>query len=80
MSSLPRRSTPGRFGGVRGLIALRQVLSVGLQALVLPEQVSVAHAAEAFDDKGHLKDKAQQELLKVTVGKLARAAKVLHGA
>lgn len=72
-------ASPGRFGGVRGLITLRQVLAVGLQALVLAEQVSVPNAAEAFDEKGHLKDKSQQELLKTVVGKLARAAKVLHG-
>lgn len=72
-------ASPGRFGGVRGLITLRQVLSVGLQALVLPEQVSIPNAGDAFDEKGHLKDKAQQDLLKIMVGKLARAAKVLHG-
>src|SRR5690606_4951148 len=72
-------ASPGRFGGARGLLALRQVLAVGLQALVLPEQVSVPHAGEAFDEKGHLKDKAQQELLKGVIGKLARAARVLHG-
>lgn len=72
-------ASPGRFGGARGLLALRQVLAVGLQALVLPEQVSVPHAAEAFDEKGHLKDKAQQELLKGVIGKLARAARVLQG-
>ncbi len=73
-------ASPGRFGGVRGLIALRQVLAVGLQALVLPEQVSVPHAAEAFDDKGHLKEKTQQELLKTLIERLARAAEILHGA
>lgn len=72
-------ASPGRFGGIRGLITLRQVLAVGLQALVLPEQVSVPKAADAFDERGHLKDKAQQELVKTVVGKLARAAKVLHG-
>lgn len=72
-------ASPGRFGGVRGLITLRQILAVGLRALVLPEQVSVPHAADAFDEKGHLKDKTQQELVKTVVGKLARAAKFLHG-
>ncbi|MCL4768375.1 MAG: NAD(P)H-dependent oxidoreductase [Hyphomicrobiaceae bacterium] len=72
-------ASPGRFGGVRGLITLRQVLAVGLGALVLPEQVSVPHAEGAFDEKGHLKDKPRQELVKTVVGKLARAAKVLHG-
>ncbi len=72
-------ASPGRFGGVRGLITLRQVLAVGLQAMVLPEQVSVQHAADAFDEKGHLKDKAQQDLLKRQIERLARAAKVLKG-
>lgn len=72
-------ASPGRFGGVRGLITLRQVLAVGLQALVLPDQVSIPHAETAFNEKGHLKDKAQQELLKEVVSKLARAAKVLNG-
>jgi len=72
-------ASPGRFGGVRGLIALRQILAVGLQALVLPEQVSVTYAGDAFDEKGHLKDKAQQDQLKTVVSKLARAAKLLHG-
>lgn len=72
-------ASPGRFGGMRGLIALRQSLSVGMGALVLPEQVSVSNAADAFDEHGHLKDKALQEQVKTVVSKLARAAKVLHG-
>ena len=72
-------ASPGAFGGVRGLIATRQVLELGLGALVLPDQVLVAKAAEAFDGNGHLKDKALQSMLKTAVEKLARAAKVLHG-
>jgi chromate reductase, NAD(P)H dehydrogenase (quinone) len=72
-------ASPGGFGGVRGLIATRQVLELGLGALVLPDQVLVAKAMEAFEDNGHLKDKALQTMLKTVVEKLARAAKVLHG-
>lgn len=72
-------ATPGNFGGVRGLIALRQVMTIGLGAMVLPDQVLVPRAHEAFDANGHLKDKAQQELLKTVIERLARAAKVLHG-
>jgi NAD(P)H-dependent FMN reductase len=72
-------ASPGRFGAARGLIALRQSLTLGMGALVLAEQLAVAHAAEAFDEHGHLKDKAQQELLKTIIQKLARAAKMLHG-
>lgn len=72
-------ASPGGFGGMRGLIALRQVLEVGLGALVLPNQLAVPKAAEAFDEQGHLKDKAQQEAMKDVIQRLARAAFVLHG-
>jgi chromate reductase, NAD(P)H dehydrogenase (quinone) len=72
-------ASPGGFGGLRGLIATRQVLELGLGALVLPDQVLIARAMDAFEDNGHLKDKAQQTALKAVVEKLARAAKVLHG-
>ena len=72
-------ASPGAFGGVRGLIATRQVLELGLGALVLPDLVLFMKAMDAFEDNGHLKDKAQQTMLKTVVEKLARAAKVLHG-
>jgi NAD(P)H-dependent FMN reductase len=71
-------ASPGRFGAIRSLIALRQSLTLGMGALVLPEQVAIANAREAFDEQGHLKDKAQQELLKTLIQKLARAARILH--
>jgi NAD(P)H-dependent FMN reductase len=72
-------ASPGGFGGMRGLLALRQVLEVGLGALVLPDQIAVPRAADAFDVNGHLKDKGQQEQLKTVIQRLARAAQVLHG-
>ena len=72
-------ASPGALGGMRSLIATRQVLELGLGALVLPDQVSIAKASDAFEENGHLKDKALQVMLKTVVEKLARAAKVLHG-
>lgn len=72
-------ASPGAFGGVRGLITMRQVLAVGLGALVLPDQISIQRAASAFDEQGHLKDKVQQDMVKSIIQKLARAAKVLQG-
>ena len=72
-------ASPSKFGGMRSLLATRQVLELGLGALVLPDQVAVARAGEAFDEHGHLKDKALQAMLKVSIERLARAAKLLHG-
>jgi len=46
----------GVDGGVRSLIALRQILELGCGALVIPEQITVANAADAFDEMDDLKD------------------------
>ena len=72
-------ASPGAYGGMRGLIALRQTMELGLSALVLPDQIVVAKAADAFDDHGHLKDKALMEMYKGLIQKLARAAHVIKG-
>jgi NAD(P)H-dependent FMN reductase len=72
-------ASPGGMGGLRGLNTVRQVLELGLGALVLPEQFAVPRAANAFEANGHLKNKESQETLKALIQKLARAAHVLHG-
>ena len=66
-------ASPGGFGAVRGVLALRQVLTA-LHVIVLPTIVQVSHAGQGFDDSGRLKDpklvaqieKACAELLRVT--------------
>jgi chromate reductase, NAD(P)H dehydrogenase (quinone) len=72
-------AAPGAMAGLRGLMALRQTLELGLGAVVLPDQFGLARAGEAFGEDGHLKDKAQMELLKLVIQKLARAAFVMRG-
>ena len=72
-------ASPGALGGMRGLIALRQSLELGLGALVLPDQIAVPRAMDAFGDDGHLKDKGQMSLLRTAVQNLARAAHVMRG-
>ena len=72
-------ASPGGFGGMRGLIVLRQTLSLGLSALVMPDQFIIAKAHEAFDEHGRLSDPAQLERLKDMVQKLSHSAKALHG-
>jgi chromate reductase, NAD(P)H dehydrogenase (quinone) len=73
-------ASPGSFGGLRGCLATRQVLELGLGALVLPDQILIAKALTAFDAHGHLTDKALNAQLKAVVERLAVAARVLHGA
>jgi NAD(P)H-dependent FMN reductase len=72
-------ASPGNFGGVRGIPHLRQVLEIGLGAMLLPDQILVPRAMDAFDDNGHLKDKAQMDMYKALIQKLARAAKFVQG-
>jgi NAD(P)H-dependent FMN reductase len=52
-------TSPGGFGGFRGLIHLRAILQ-NIQVLVLPDQMAVPNAFEAFNADGTLKDAQQQ--------------------
>lgn len=72
-------ASPGAFGGMRGLMMLRQILANGLSALVLPDQFVIPRAGAAFDEAGKLVDEGQTEKLKDLVQELTRAAKVLRG-
>lgn len=51
-------ASPGRLGGLRGLVTVRSILS-NINVLVLPGQVAVASAHEAFAEDGRLKDAKQ---------------------
>jgi chromate reductase, NAD(P)H dehydrogenase (quinone) len=52
-------ASPGGFGGARGLTQLRPFLE-NIRVTVLPDQVTVAKAYEAFDADGNLVDPVQQ--------------------
>jgi hypothetical protein len=60
---------------MRSLLTLRQILAVGIGALVIPEQIAVPRAMDAFEADGSLKDKGQQALCKSVVEALAVAAR-----
>ena len=55
-------ASPGALGGLRGLVAVRSILgNIGVH--VLPDQVAVGRAHEAFDAGGRLKDDKQRALV-----------------
>ena len=62
------------FGGMRGLSQLRHILTT-VQALVVPEQLSVPHAHRAFDEEGQLSDPFLGGLLADLVRSVADVAR-----
>ncbi|QSQ12890.1 NADPH-dependent FMN reductase [Myxococcus landrumensis] len=67
-------ATPGPFGTARMQPHLRQVLS-STGALVLPTQMHVARASEAFSPEGALKDPARQREVDALVAELVARVK-----
>ena len=67
-------ATSGGGGGIRSLMALRQILELGCGALVIPEQVSVPRAELAFDDDDNLKDEALAAALRAAMRRLVELA------
>jgi NAD(P)H-dependent FMN reductase len=50
---------PGQLGGIRGLAALRSILS-NIGVIVIPTQMAISRANDAFEQDGTLKDERQQ--------------------
>jgi chromate reductase len=70
-------ASPGGFGGMRSQIAVRQTLSLGCGALVIPETCTVSAAHQAFDESGNLKDERTQRALAACCGALVRRTKLI---
>ncbi len=64
-------ASPGGLGGVRGLVHLRAILS-NIGITVLPDQMAVSKAYEAFAADGSLADEKQQARVKALGSNLAR--------
>jgi NAD(P)H-dependent FMN reductase len=70
-------ASSGAGGGMRSLMALRHILEVGCGALVIPEQISVANAADAFDDMDNLKDERAAAALKALARRMVEVTRAL---
>jgi chromate reductase len=68
-------ASDGAYGAMRSLMALRQVLELGCGALVIPDQIAVNRASEAFDEMDNLKDERAAGLLKRVAQRLTDMAR-----
>ncbi|MEQ8855966.1 NAD(P)H-dependent oxidoreductase [Gimesia sp.] len=63
-------ASPGALGGLRGLVHVRSILG-NIGVVVLPDQVAVSKAHEAFNENGQIKDENQQKSVSGVGAKLA---------
>ncbi len=59
------------------MLALRQILEVGCGALVIPDQVAVVRAGQAFDDMDKLTDTRIANLFHAQLSRLVEMARLL---
>lgn len=64
-------ASPGALGGLRGLVECRRILG-NLNVLVLPHQVAVNKAHEAFNAAGDLNDEKQKAMVRKVGAEVAR--------
>lgn len=68
-------SSPGYYGAMRSLLQLREILSIGLGAMVIPHQMALPRSVQAFGKDGSLEDDNQQKMFAGVVEALALAAR-----
>lgn len=71
-------ASPNPHGGVRGAAILKNILG-NIGVTVIPEQVLIGKAPEAFDPQGNLKDAAAAERAARVGAKLASVTAKLRG-
>jgi chromate reductase len=65
-------ASPGSSGGKRGLVHLRAVIEE-IGGTVIPQQLAISNAYNAFDDQGKLKDpKLKNELRGLVTASLSK--------
>jgi chromate reductase, NAD(P)H dehydrogenase (quinone) len=71
-------ASPGQLGGLRGLVTVRSILG-NIKVTMLPDQIAIPKAHEAFDAAGALKDPKLQESVSLLGATLARFLAKHHG-
>jgi NAD(P)H-dependent FMN reductase len=71
-------ASPGALGGLRALVHVRSILG-NIKVLVLPDQIAISKAHEAFNADGTLKDPKQQKGIEGLGAKLTEIIARLGG-
>ena len=71
-------TSPGALGGLRGLVTLRSILG-NIGVMVLPDQVAIPTAHEAFDEAGKLKDERKVKQVAALAKTLVETVRKLKG-
>ncbi len=69
-------ASPGGLGGLRGLVHLKAILG-NIGVTVIPQQLAIAHALDALDADGNLKDGKQHQGIKQIGSSVADLARKL---
>jgi NAD(P)H-dependent FMN reductase len=77
-SAVIMATSPGGLGGLRGLIPLRMLLG-NLGITMLPDQIAIPSAFDAFGPDGHLVDPKQEAKVKTLGASLAEQLQKLAG-
>jgi NAD(P)H-dependent FMN reductase len=77
-SAVIMATSPGGLGGLRGLVPLRMLLG-NLGITVLPDQIAIPSAFDAFGPDGHLVDPKQEAKVKTLGASLAEQLQKLAG-
>jgi NAD(P)H-dependent FMN reductase len=72
-------ASPGALGGLRGLVHVRSILG-NIGVLVMPQQIAVPNAFEAFQENGTLRNPEQQQGIEKLGGALVDLLKKLRSA
>lgn len=71
-------ASPGGLGGLRGLVHVRMILGT-MDVIVLPDQLALSKAHEAFNEDGSLKNEKMKAWAERLGTNLVEMLKKLHG-